>query len=90
MAGGVLEFDVGNTALKWRLCHQHGFERGRLPCDEGRVAALLEGLRPGVIHISSVASDDANAMLRRCARHFSCSRQLTSPRLPCPPTSPLN
>lgn len=67
MAGGVLEFDVGNTALKWRLRHQHGFERGRLPCDEGRVAALLEGLRPDVIHISSVASDDANAMLRRCA-----------------------
>ena len=67
MAGGVLEFDVGNTALKWRLRNDHRIERGRSRCDETSVMALLNSLRPDALHISSVANDDDNAMLRRCA-----------------------
>lgn len=72
MTAKILEFDVGNSAIKWRLRHEgRTNESGRVGCDEGGLIALFERLSPDELRISSVAGEVINSMIAECAGSLS-------------------
>lgn len=82
MTGGVLEFDVGNTALKWRYRQDGELSSGRQSSDEASILALFQRLQPACLRVSSVASDAQNAVIQRCAERelLPCSFAVTTAR----------